>query len=210
MNRVTICFDILFSVLTFICLRYIVMCFRNGDTRDIAADYRKSYPDEEKQYQRVKQELSKYRVGQFAKSNNMYSYFDNDELFSDARYNKRWGIVTIEEKEKLENFLSSPRKIGDIFRRKVVPRYEPTLYQTMKNTSTIDHVYEFGKNYVSIGYVDLSPLLWATYRKEECGKPMYYYGYEASLVAALRSKIIYEMLKMDEKEISSSSILQVA
>ena len=186
------------------------MCFKNGDTRDIAAEYRKSYPDEEKQYQRVKQELYEYRMGQFAKSNNMYNYFDNDELFSVNCYIKRWGVVMKKEKERLKKFISSPREIGDIFRRKVFPQYPPTLYQTMKNTSTLDHVYEFGKNYVSIGYVDLSPLLWATYRKEECGKPMHYYGYEASLVAALRSKIIYEMLKMDEKEISSSSILQVA
>ena len=210
MNRVIICFDVLPSILTFICLRYMLMCFENGDTRDIAAEYSKAYPNEEEQYKRVKQEEFMYKMGQFARSNNMYNYFDNENLFSDACLRKRWGIVMSKEGKRLTKFLSSPRQMGDIFRRKVFPQYSTTFYQILKNTTTIDHVYDCGKNFVSIGYVDLSPLLWAIYRKEECGKPMHYYGYEASLVAALRSKIIYEMLKMDEKEISLCSILQVA
>ena len=142
MNRVIICFDVLPSILTFICLRYMLMCFENGDTRDIAAEYSKAYPNEEEQYKRVKQEEFMYKMGQFARSNNMYNYFDNENLFSDACLSKRWGIVMSEEGKRLTKFLSSPRQMGDIFRRKVFPQYSTTFYQILKNTTTIDHVNE--------------------------------------------------------------------
>lgn len=81
MNRVIICFDVLPSILTFICLRYMLMCFENGDTRDIAVEYSKAYPNEEEQYKRVKQEEFMYKMGQFARSNNMYNYFDNEKTY---------------------------------------------------------------------------------------------------------------------------------
>ena len=183
-----------------------------GETRAIAAEYRKAYPDEKEQYQRVKLEESTYKsekMDQFAESRRIYKYFDNDYLFTYGCFRMRWGTVWEEETRRLMRFLSSPRKMGDIFRRKVFPPFQTECYQTMKNISTLDHLYEYGKNFVGIGYVDLSPLLWGTYCKEECRKPMHYYGYEASLVVALRSKIIYEMLKMDQKEIATESILQV-
>ena len=183
-----------------------------GETRDVASEYRKAYPDEEKQYQRVKREEYLYRVAKITQleSNETYNFFGNDGLFSTKCYLKRWGIVMLKENERLIEFLASPRKIGDIFRRKVFLPFSSNYYQTMKNTSALDHIYEYGKNFVSIGYVDLSPLLWGAYQNKECGKPMHFYGYEASIVADLRSKTIYEMLKMDEKEIAISSILQVA
>ena len=183
-----------------------------GETRDVASEYRKAYPDEEKQYQRVKREEYLYRVAKITQleSNETYNFFGNDGLFSTKCYLKRWGIVMLKENERLIEFLASPRKIGDIFRRKVFLPYSSNYYQTMKNTSALDHIYEYGKNFVNIGYVDLSPLLWGDYQNKECGKPMHFYGYEASIVADLRSKTIYEMLKMDEKEIAISSILQVA
>lgn len=183
-----------------------------GETRDVASEYRKAYPDEEKQYQRVKREEYLYRVAKITQleSNETYNFFGNDGLFSTKCYLKRWGIVMLKENERLIEFLASPRKIGDIFRRKVFLPFSSNYYQTMKNTSALDHIYEYGKNFVNIGYVDLSPLLWGDYQNKECGKPMHFYGYEASIVADLRSKTIYEMLKMDEKEIAISSILQVA
>ena len=185
-----------------------------GETRAIADEYRKAYPDEKEQYQRVKQEESGFKsekMDQFTEYRGIYKYFDNsdnDYLFTPGCFAKRWGIVMIEGKRFIE-FLISPRKMGDIFRRKIFFPFPTACYQTMKNISTLDHLYEYGKNFVGIGYVDLSPLLWGTYCKEECQKPMHYYGYEASLVVALRSKIIYEMLKMDQKEIATESILQV-
>ena len=183
-----------------------------GETRDVASEYRKTYPDEEKQYQRVKQEENLYRVGKITQleSNETYKFFGMDDFFSRECYLKRWGIVMIKENERLKKFLKSPRKMGDIFRRKVFLPFSSNYYQTMKNTSALDHIYEYGKNFVSIGYVDLSPLLWGAYQNKECGKPMHFYGYEASIVAHLRSKTIHEMLKMDEKETSIGSILQVA
>lgn len=80
-------------------------------------------------------------------------------------------------------------------------------FQTLKNVSTLDQVYEFGKNYVGIGYVDFSPLLWGTFRNEASQKPMQFYGFEASAVVTLRNKVILALLKTNE--ISIKSILQV-
>ena len=54
-----------------------------GETRDVASEYRKTYPDEEKQYQRVKQEENLYRVGKITQleSNETYKFFGMDDFF---------------------------------------------------------------------------------------------------------------------------------
>ena len=211
MNPLIICFCDSFSISKLQFLRD-RMGRMIGETRAIAAEYREAYPDEKEQYQRVRLEETSYKsekMDQFAEFCGIYKYFAHDHLFTYGCLHKRWGTVYMTEPIRFMRFLASPRKMGDIFRRKAFPPFQTEFYQTMKNISTFDHLYEYGKNFVGIGYVDLSPLLWGTYCKEDCRKPMHYYGYEASLVVALRSKIIYEMLKMDQKEIATESILQV-
>ena len=182
-----------------------------GETRDVSAEYRKAYPQEMQQYIRVKREETVY------KSTRQYEAFFSgkkkvfdDQHFSKNCYEKRWGDVLITERDRLYEFVSSPnRQEGDLFKRKIISPYVSETFQTMKNISTLDQIYEFGRNYVSIGYVDLSPLLWGIYHGEECGNPMHFYGYEANLVVALRSKIVLELLKMERAEVSIESILQV-
>ena len=187
------------------------MSYVTGETRDVSAEYRKAYPQEVQQYMRVKREETVYKsTRQYeALFSGKKKVFD-DKHFSKNCYQKRWGDVLNTEHDRLIEFVSSPhRREGDLFKRKIINPYPSETFQNMKNISTSDQIYEFGKNYVSIGYVDLSPLLWAIYYDEECGNPIHFYGYEANLVVVLRSKIVLELMKMERAEVSIESILQV-
>ena len=187
------------------------MSYVTGETRDVSAEYRKAYPQELQQYIRVKREETTYKSSRqyetlFSGKKGVFG----DEDFSKNCYQKRWAHVLDTEHVRLIEFLSSPhRKEGDLFKRKIISPYPSETFQTMKNISTLDQIYESGRNYVSIGYVDLSPLLWGIYHDEEYDNPIHFYGYEANLVVALRSKIVLELLKMERAEVSIESILQV-
>lgn len=113
------------------------------------------------------------------------------------------------EKQRLLKFLDECPSKGKIFRRYVIPPYPSEFFQTLKNSNSADILYESGRNYLGTGYADLSPLLWGKFINEDNRKPILFYGYEASPVAALRSKVILELIKADNKDISTSSILQV-
>lgn len=182
-----------------------------GKARDVSAEYRKAYPQEVQQYMRVKEEETWYKFTRQCEAllSGKIKVLE-DHHFSKNCYQKRWGDVLETERDRLIEFVSSPhRREGDLFKRKIISPYPSETFQTMKNISALDRVYEFGRNYVGIGYVDLSPLLWGIYHGEECGNPMHFYGYEANLVVALRSKIVLELLKMERAEVSIESILQV-
>ena len=117
------------------------------------------------------------------------------------------------DKDHLLEFLSEPgRKAGDIYERRYYPAYESNNhFQTMRNTSIINQVYEFGHVYVGFGFVDLFQLLWGTYRGvEDETLKLTFYGFDMSQVVTLRSKLIYGAMKhFKESEISTESILQI-
>ena len=80
----------------------------------------------------------------------------------------------------------------------------------MRNTSTADQVYEFGRNYVGIGFVDFFQIVWGQYKNDDAeDKALTFHGYDTSRVTTLRSKIIYGIMKYyTEEEISTLSLLQ--
>ena len=133
----------------------------------------------------------------------------NDELFTQQFFIRRWWNVLRTERQALLDFIDGNPEEGDILKRKVFPSSPTMIFQTLKNICTSDLIYEFGKNYVGIGYVDLTPLLWGEFQNKECREPMNFYGYDASVVVVLRSRVILELLKMDEAKIFTNSILQV-
>ena len=116
-----------------------------------------------------------------------------------ATRNASFMYVLYAEHFRLIEFLSSPHgREGDLFKRKIIRLYPSETFQTTKNVSTLDQIDKFGRNYVSIGYVDLSPLLWGIYHDEKYDNPTHFYGYDANLVFALGSKIVLELLKWKE------------
>lgn len=185
-------------------------------TGSVSDEYLKVFPEEKDQYIRVKQEESIYKerhfeVDKLLSSSGEKRKLFTDDFFSESCWQKRWrhacGIK--QEKERLLQFLDNSPNKGDIFRCHLIPPYPSEIFQTLKNLTTDDIVYESGRNYFGIGYVDLSPLLWGKFVNEDSGKPIHFYGYEANPVVALRSKVILKLLKADNTEISTRSILQV-
>ena len=81
----------------------------------------------------------------------------------------------------------------------------------MRNTNISDQVYEFGKCYVSFGFVDLMHLLWGKLLEDFKGQcPIKFYGFDKSSVVTFRSKIIYGAMKfLGEDRISTYSCLQI-
>ena len=185
-------------------------------TRSVDYEYLKAFPEEKDQCIRVEQAESIYKERHFEVDKLLNSSGEKRKLFTDDFFSescrlKRWrhifGIET--EKERLRQFLKNSPNKGDIFRCHLIPPYPSEIFQTLKNSSTADIVYESGRNYFGIGYVDLSPLLWGKFLDEDSGKPIHFYGYEASPAVALRSKVILKLLKTANRETLTRSILQV-
>ena len=183
-----------------------------GHSRHVSHEYLNAYPTEKDQFQRILQEESAYKRNYFKLDDILITTGEKQKMFRDQDFEKeffikRWRLVWETEKERIVEFINSGPKGGDVFRRQVFPPWLTMTFQTLKNISTFDQVYEFGKNYVGIGYVDFSPLLWGTFLNETCQKPMEFHGFEASAVVTLRNKVILALLKMNE--ISANSVLQV-
>ena len=80
--------------------------------------------------------------------------------------------------------------------------------QIFRNTSQYQTVYEFGRTYVSFGYVDLWNLMDGTYMGFET-ESLKFYGYDQGEVTVARSLVMLEMIKAPFEEISAKTILQV-
>lgn len=185
-----------------------------GDTIQVYFEYLEAYPEESDQIERIWLEEATYKRNYYKVDGIMTvtgtnQKMFNDELFTEEFFTTRWWNVLQTDRQALLDFIQSNPKEGDIFKRKMFPPSPTMIFQTLKNICTSDLIYEFGKSYVGIGYVDLTPLLWGELQNKECRKPMNFYGYDASVVVVLRSKVILELLKMDEAKIFTNSILQV-
>ena len=183
-----------------------------GHSRDVSHEYLDAYPTEKDQFQRILQEESAYKRNYFKLDDILITKGEKQKMFRDQDFEneffiKRWRLVLDTEKERILEFINSERRGRDVFRRQVFLPSPTMTFQTLKNISTLDQVYEFGKNYVGIGYVDFSPLLWGTFLNETSRKPMQFHGFEASVVVTLRNKVILALLKLNE--ISANSVLQV-
>ena len=197
-----------------LCLYSEIISREFGDTIQVYYEYLEAYPEESDQVKRIWLEEATYKRNYYkvdgimtATGTNQKMF--NDELFTEEFFTTRWWNVLQTDRQALLDFIESNPKEGDIFKRKMFPPSPTMIFQTLKNICTSDLIYEFGKSYVGIGYVDLTPLLWGEFQNKECRKPMNFYGYDASVVVVLRSKVILELLKMDEAKIFTNSILQV-
>ena len=174
-----------------------------------AKEYQRRYPDRMDQAFRLNLEyvnaISTYR--RIEEGGDAFE----DEDFSEDRLVKRWGILTDRNRPDL--------KFGDIWEKPIVPYLTETNIHTgatrtinheqiLRNTTIKQLVYDFGRNFVSVGYVDLSELLWGEFLNESEGV-MRFYGYDQAEVTVVRSMLIYEMMKSDKTEVSDKTILQV-
>ena len=181
-----------------------------GKTASVAQEYQRLYRSEKDHAERIAAEESVYRSQMLSAKFSKVSL--NDEDFSaPENFMKRWGSCLLDH-DHLLKFLRSPGlKFGDIYERSIFQPYNKGCFQTMRNTSITDQVYEFGETYVGFGFVDLFQLLWGSYRKEHPKSlPLTFYGYDMSRVVTLRGKIVYGAMKhFKQSEVSSKSILQI-
>ena len=180
-----------------------------NENNSVADQYKKCYPKEKAQIQRIKLEESVYRTSTVYRK--QVGTRIAPEEFSNLEYFfKRWGSAVLYDYEQLMQFLKVPRQFGSIFIRRHYPPYLPKFHQTMRNTSIANQVYEFGHTYVGIGFVDLFQLAWGSYKDSLSDQNLTFYGYDSSRVTTLRSKIIYSaMYNYEEKEIRTESLLQI-
>ena len=125
--------------------------------------------------------------------------------------------------EQLLTYLLSNPDLGDIFTEH--PQLQDTLvqeygtlrgswglerrYQTMRNTPVLKALFEEGKAYVSVEFVDLQELIYADFILQEnagTSSKVQYIGYEMSEIAVARAKIILELLYSD---VPVENVLQI-
>ena len=136
-------------------------------------------------------------------------FIESKEFEKPESFVTRWGPVVYNDLEHLNKFLEA-LQLGSIYIRRHYPPIAPH-FQTMRNTSIANQVYEFGKTYVGIGFVDLFQIAWGSYKdSSSSNNNLTFYGYDSSRVTTLRSKIIYSVMQnYEEKEISTESLLQI-
>ena len=178
-----------------------------------ADEYQRRYPDRMDQVIKLKaQHLS--AISTFAEIEEGGDAF-TDEEFSRDRLVERWAIT---DTKSFEEFMQR-NDFGDIWEKPIAPYLTETDMRTgatntinheqiLRNTTIKQLVYDFGRNFVSVGYVDLSQLLWGVFHNEPEGV-MRFYGYDQAEVTVARSMLIYEMMKSGKTEVSGKTILQV-
>ena len=182
-----------------------------GDQSSLVSDaYLKMYPNENQHASRIAYEEYTYRNLVLREKNSQTPYIPESDFTRPEYFVKRWGASAMADRKHLVDFIyEEGRKTGDIYERRVYPPYNPYVYQSMRNTSIANQAYEFGHTYVGIGFVDLFQIAWGSY-KQSMSQKLTYYGFDASRVTTLRSKIIYGIMKhFNEEKIPTSSMLQV-
>ena len=181
-----------------------------GKPKSVAQEYLKAFPNEAAHANRIREEETVYRNQMLCTKLSRVSLSDED-FTAPENFMKRWGCCLL-DREHLFEFMQTPgRKFGDIYERSIYSPYNKTFFQTMRNTSIADQIYEFGQTYIAFGFVDLFQLLWGSFLNDsEASFPLKYFGFDMSRVVTLRSKLIYGALKnFKEQEISTNSILQI-
>ena len=179
-----------------------------NEHNSVANEYKKCYPKEKVRIQRIKQEEDVYRL-EILKQEKIGPFIESKEFEKPESIVTRWVPVVYNDLEHLKKFLEAPQ-LGSIYIRRHYPPIAPH-FQTMRNTSIANQVYEFGKTYVGIGFVDLFQIAWGSYKdSSSSNNNLTFYGYDSSRVTTLRSKIIYSVMQnYEEKEISTESLLQI-
>ncbi|GES83754.1 tudor domain-containing protein 1 [Rhizophagus clarus] len=109
---------------------------------------------------------------------------------------KRWNDYS----KELKDFLSCPRKMGDIFTKKTKHQYNIVsgggYAQSFSNMPKQSLSFDQGKVHVAVGFVDLDFLLRARIVKtmNSVEKPNKFIGYEGSVYAVAKTNVIKEMM----------------
>ena len=155
-----------------------------------------------------------------------YNLFDDED--PNLHLQKRWGLMS----NSLQEFLKGKPRPGDIFENDIMPcgstviqclddfelkQVEAPLnepmeensvahYQILRNFVSLDRIYEVGKTYVSLGFVDLFQLMFGEY-KTTGQSTIRYFAYDRCPIILARSTIIWRMIRM--KSVPDESVLQV-
>lgn len=133
---------------------------------------------------------------------------------------KRWASALAADQAKLMRFLKkqarSQRPVGEIHDFTPPPcqsckskdRPDVKEVQIFRNCAGYQQVFEFGHNYVSLGFLDLWQLMDGTYLHMDKGV-LKFYGFDNSELAVARSLLVLELTKAPFEEICSKTILQV-
>jgi hypothetical protein len=123
-------------------------------------------------------------------------FIDHDPNEPDPKYiMKRWDELS----DVLINFLTTPRKIGDIFTEKMKSPYlggKGVSDQSFSDMPKQNLTFEQGKVHVAVGFVDLDLLLRAkiTQSKNSIEQSHKFIGYEGSVYAVAKTNVIKEMM----------------
>ncbi|XP_057301462.1 uncharacterized protein LOC130635946 [Hydractinia symbiolongicarpus] len=126
-----------------------------------------------------------------------------------AMHEKIWDTEMYVEKyrefsPRLLEMLTSNPQIGDVLENLSFGTYPKERYQIWRNSPIVEKSFNFGKNYVYIGFVDLLELMMGNFSGD--GDKVRFVGIEQSEICVARSLIIYEMIKM---KASYDAILEV-
>ena len=174
-------------------------------------EYKKKYPNENKHYQALE---SLYHD---AKSENMrMSELTNQQFrqmtLNDLSYiGRRFGFPLDEGGLRRKIYSMKPGDIiveADRFKQEKLAYSKTLLFHSFTNCSQRKIVLNYGKNYVSIGFVDLSFIKnnqLKSYEDEQ--GPINIYLYDSCPFVCAKSKII--LLMLQDKSITVESIVQV-
>lgn len=170
---------------------------------DYAMEYRKRFPKDFSGYMELSMKRSS--VVHYEMSNNSPRVF-KDEDFDPMRFFQRWKTT---DHDELFEFLERPElSYGDIWNHDSAPWSSPH-HHLLRNTPVMRQKLTFGETYVSIGFVDISSLLFAEFDVSKTKvEPLKFFGYDQSEIAVARSNLLYQMMRM-EKNVSDKTILQV-
>ncbi|CAI2167999.1 13289_t:CDS:1 [Funneliformis geosporum] len=156
---------------------------------DFEQEYAKIYPQEKDQIRILGSSKSSLKNLHFAES------FINVDFEDFTHLMKRWSECS----KELENFLTSPRKIGDIFTGKTKNPYVGDSGMgalSFSNMPKQSLILDKGKVHVAVGFVDLDFLLRAEImtRENSLNQPNKFIGYEGSVYAVAKTNVIKEMM----------------
>ena len=180
-----------------------------------AKEYQRRYPDRMDQVIELtfQHQSAIYTFAEIEEGGDAFT----DEEFSPDRLFQRWFTT---DRKSFEQFRQrKDLSFGDIWEKPTAPYLTETNIHTgatrtinhvqiLRNTPNKQLVYDFSRNYVFVGYVDLSQFLWGVFQNESEGM-IRFYGYDRAEVTVARSMLIYEMMKSDKTEVSDKTVLQV-
>ncbi|GET00747.1 hypothetical protein GLOIN_2v1834130 [Rhizophagus clarus] len=163
----------------------------NSNIPNIEQEYSMKYPHEKVHIQFLNSVQSSIKYLHFIER-----FIDHDPSEPDPKYiMKRWN----EFSDVLIKFLTTPRKIGDIFIEKKKSPYlreKDVDAQSFNNMPKQSLTLNKGKVHIAIGFVDLDLLLRAKIIQNEnsIDQPIQFIGYEGSVYAVAKTNVIKEMI----------------